>query len=215
MGITIAILILIFVSSTRVEYYTVATLMKLTGNKDLSLRLYTIFFLPGTIVHEFCHLIMAQLLGVRSTGMELFPRFESDHVVMGEVGIERTSILRRVFIGAAPFLLGFPLTLMLIYILGNANITWWQAGLLLYAIFQVTNASFSSSKDMEGSFAVFAIGILVLFALQMVGLPITQWIEQIINIAVNDTKLETINRLLCLPLGINLCAWIFGKWILG
>jgi hypothetical protein len=158
-------------------------------------------------------MIMAQLLGVRTTGIELFPRIEHDHVIMGEIGVERTDVFRRILIGAAPFLLGFPIVLLCIYAINFGQLVWWQLLIMIYLVFQITNASFSSSKDMEGSaILIFClVGILAVF--YFLGAPVLETFTGIIDF-MTAGQIDLANRMLTIPLFLNIMVWIIGKLVL-
>ena len=49
-----------------------------TGNDDAALLLYALLLLPGVALHELSHWAMARLLGVRTAGMNLWPRRQRD-----------------------------------------------------------------------------------------------------------------------------------------
>jgi hypothetical protein len=209
----LGILFLIFLSSLGVEYYCTKLLMRIFRNNELAARVYAVIFLPGTIVHEFAHIIMAQVLGVRASGMELMPRIEGNKLIMGEVGIEHTDIFRRTMIGAAPFLLGFPFVVLIIYTALMTGVNWWQGLIVGYFVFQIANSSFSSGKDMEGTVIVLVSLVSVGVFLQLMGVPIWENVVSLVENTNNQQRIMELASFLGIALGINVFVLVFGKLV--
>lgn len=208
-----AVMALIFLSSLGVEYYCTKILLRLFKNREVAGRLFAVIFLPGTIVHEFAHIAMAQLLGVRSTGMDLMPRVESHKLIMGEVGIEHTDAFRRTLIGAAPFLFGFPLVTLILYAAVATGINWWQGLVVGYVVFQVVNGAFSSSKDMEGAGIVIGLFVFLGIVIEAVGVPIIATLKELSTSFVNTQRVWQLVGYLSVPLGINIGVILLGKLV--
>lgn len=93
----------------------------LTGNPIASLYVYFALLLPGTLVHELSHLLLAKLLGVKTGKLSLGPKPRSGNVVQfGALEYQRPDAVRESLIGLAPLLIGSGLVLFL------AN---WRLGL--------------------------------------------------------------------------------------
>lgn len=130
-------------------------------SQKVVIHILSFLFLPGVIVHELAHLMVANLLFVPTGEVEFLPEIHGNEVKMGSVAIAKTDPLRRFLIGAAPLFVGlFVLFLLFWYFYPVKSLLSFPTALLLYAVFQVSNTMFSSRKDMEG-----AIGLLVLLAL--------------------------------------------------
>lgn len=158
-------LILLFVFSRTLTKKVSLLFYIITKSRKAGVMLLAILFLPGTIIHEFSHAIIAEVLFVKARHMELFPVIEGNNVKLGSVQIQQTDFIRRFFIGVAPFILGTLLLLSLIWFVflesfGN-NILFLI--LIGYGIFTISNTMFSSSRDMEG-----AVQFLILMAILIV-----------------------------------------------
>lgn len=82
-------------------------LFSLTRNPNLALGLFSLIFLPGIILHELSHLLMAKLLGVRTGNFSITPRSLPDgRLQLGYVETERSDPLRDSLIGLAPLISG-------------------------------------------------------------------------------------------------------------
>ena len=84
-----------------------AILLLITRRMDLTLALFSLIFLPGVLVHEVSHYLMARLLGVRTGRFSIFPQpLQDGRLQMGYVETARTDLVRDALIGAAPFFAG-------------------------------------------------------------------------------------------------------------
>jgi hypothetical protein len=79
----------------------------ITRNRQLTLGLFAILFLPGVFLHELSHFLMAKLLGVRTREFSLIPKpLPGGRLQMGYVEVAQTDILRDSLIGLAPLIAG-------------------------------------------------------------------------------------------------------------
>lgn len=156
-------LFLLFVLSRKTTQNISLLLYLLLRNKKAAIWGMAILFLPGTIIHEFSHAIMAFLLHVRVGEMELFPEYKDGGLKLGSVQVAKTDPFRNFFIGVAPFIFGTGILLIIIYLIMSSGspFTWWVLFPFLYLIFTVSNTMFSSKKDLEGAIEFFIlVGVL-------------------------------------------------------
>lgn len=79
----------------------------ITHRADITMALFSILFLPGVLLHELSHFLVARLLGVRTGQLSLIPRpLENGKIQLGYVETERSDLLRDAIIGVAPLLAG-------------------------------------------------------------------------------------------------------------
>ncbi len=176
-----------------------------TGDPGCAVRFLFILLLPGIILHEGSHWVVANLLGVR-TGKVSFgvARARGKQFSLGSVTVDRTDSLRESLIGAAPFFVGLgailliagygfdlwpnsglSLNQMIDRVLSTANdpLTWLD----LYLIFAVSTAMIPSESDREpwgGVLAVFGvIGVLaiVLGWLPRIPAGVFTWTQQLLQ----------------------------------
>ena len=81
-------------------------MLLLANDEELALWLYAILLLPGVVLHELSHAIVAALLGVRIGRINILPRRVGKRIQLGFVPVEETDIVRASLIGAAPMLFG-------------------------------------------------------------------------------------------------------------
>lgn len=115
---------------------------------------YSIFFMPGTIIHELSHWIVAEILQVRTGAITIFPDLEEDNVDnsqrLGSVATARSDPFRGFLIGLAPFISGLGILIVLGALLSrgwDASFPWWQLALIIYGIMVVGNSMMISESD--------------------------------------------------------------------
>ncbi len=88
--------------------------MLLSNSQAMSKWLYFFLFLPGILVHEISHYLMAVVLRVKVGKFALWPRAKGrSQIVLGSVEVRGADPLRHSLIGAAPFMIGIMLILFL------------------------------------------------------------------------------------------------------
>lgn len=159
----------------------------LTGNRTAAIYAYYVLVLPGTLLHELSHWIIARLLGVRVGGLSLTPIIRNERQVQfGAVTVSGAGHLRASLIGLAPLALGTAIILLLAARFGLNSATlssqegWqsaWQtlhnvpdAWLRVYLILAISNTMFPSASDRAswGIVALWAGALLA--ALYLTGL---------------------------------------------
>ena len=84
-----------------------AVFLVLSRSPEFTIALFSIIFLPGVLLHEFSHYLMAVILGVQTAKFSLVPEMLPDgRLQLGYVETSKTDIVRDSFIGAAPLIVG-------------------------------------------------------------------------------------------------------------
>lgn len=84
-----------------------AVFLILSRSSEFTIALFSIIFLPGVLLHEFSHYLMAVILGVRAAKFSLVPQMLPDgRLQLGYVETDKTDIVRDSLIGAAPLFSG-------------------------------------------------------------------------------------------------------------
>lgn len=170
-------LLLILLASfarSRLVYELSASSLILFDNRNLGKALYALVTLPGTILHELSHWLVAELLGVRTGQIKLWPSFSDDKVVeqqLGSVMTARSDPFRGFLIGLAPLFTGLATLLLLGYLL---DIWWglvpvWQLALVVYGLVVVGNSMLISRADRRFLPLVVIITVLVFVVLYLAG----------------------------------------------
>jgi len=86
----------------------------LTRDARITMGIFSIIFLPGVVLHELSHFVMAKILRVPTGGFSIFPHSLPDgRLQLGYVETSRADIIRDSLIGAAPLIVG---TLFVAYV---------------------------------------------------------------------------------------------------
>lgn len=176
-----------------------------------------IIFLPGVIVHELAHFLMAEILLVKAHNMEIWPKIENGGLKMGSVQVSKSDIFRQMLIGIAPIIFGVAILTAGIYsflhLVDYSKLLTTPVGIitiifLIYVVFTITNTMFSSKKDLDGllEFSVVIAFIVLIFTFVGIFLKINFW-DFISILVLNKNVIEVltlINWLLAVPVAINL-----------
>ncbi len=157
-----------------------------TGDPGCAMQILFLLLLPGVILHEGSHWIVANVLGVRTGKISVgLNRSRGKQFSLGSVNVERTDSVRESLIGVAPFVFGLGAILliagygfdiwpdsslspnqMLDRVISTA--TDWLTWLDLYLVFAVSTAMIPSESDREpwgGVLLVFGIAVAIIIIL--------------------------------------------------
>jgi hypothetical protein len=165
------------------------------GDPDVALIIYFVIVLPGVVIHELSHWLVAKILGVRVSLPKIGPvrKGRSRRVSLGSVRVSSVDPVRASLIGVAP-LLGGSAVILLIgnWVLGVGELTTAMSGqglegildglarvmqvadfwLWLYLIFAISNAMLPSESDMTTIRPVLIfLGIAAAVVLIVTGIP--------------------------------------------
>ena len=160
--------------------------LALTGNPGCAIRLLFYLLLPGILLHEASHYVVAKLLLVRSNGITIgLRKTRKKQVSLGSVNIERTDPIRESIVGVAPFVVGLTAIWLIVgwgfSMWPNSSLTLaqmidrvreygydWTTWLDLYLVFAVSTAMIPSESDREPwgpVITIFGLGVAILFLL--------------------------------------------------
>ena len=186
---------------------------KIFKSQRISVWLIAIIFLPGTIIHEFSHAIMAKFLFVHVGKMELVPRLNGESLKLGSVEVGKTDLIRNFFIGIAPFVTGLSLLLLILYISFSKNIVGLNlmTGVVLYFIFVISNTMYSSKKDMEGAVEFFLLLVAPVLVLYFLGVRIPGLNLSFFTSPMFENYLKQAEIFLAIPLILDIGLILFSK----
>ena len=142
----------------------ISSLVQLAGGNINTVALVLfIFFLPGIIVHELSHFLMARLLGLRAGRFRVWPEVHRDGIGLGSVSVEQTDSLRSSLVGAAPLITGTALlTILGLYVLRADEVV----ELLAYGDWSALASAFwgalQGPDGLVAIYAMFAIGNMMM-----------------------------------------------------
>jgi hypothetical protein len=158
---------------------------------EIAFFFYALLLLPGVVLHEASHLIVARLLGVRTRSFSLIPKLRHNGTIrFGYVETVRVGPVRSALIGAAPLASGILVLALLVY--GNLDL-----GPML----------------MEGD--AYALGALSLFWERLIETPhLGLWLY--LAIVVSNTMLPSpADRAAWIPFGLILGALVVFIVLMG
>lgn len=209
------------------HYEIQAVLLITTRRADISQVLFSILFLPGILMHELSHYVMAKLLRVRTGRISIVPRPLADRrLQLGFVETGKSDIVRDAIIGAAPLLSGGllvayiglrKLDLLTIwgeYINGNNN-DWSQMfqniyqkpdfWLWIYLIFTVSSTMLPSRSDRKAWLPI----MLILSTLYLMSVLIGAGPWLMVNVAPYiHWVLWSLTIVFSISIIIHFCFWV-------
>lgn len=161
----------------------------LSRSPEFSITFFSIIFLPGVLLHELSHYLMAVILGVPAARFSLIPQMLPEgRLQLGYVETEKTDIIRDSLIGAAPLIAGGTFVaylsitrlqlLPLWAVLRNGQLDLFWLGITLlpqvkdfplwfYLIFTISSTMLPSQSDRH-AWLPLGMTVLVLFAVAVV-----------------------------------------------
>jgi hypothetical protein len=140
----------------RVHLFQIPAL--LIGENRVSLWLYALMMLPGTLLHEISHALAAFALGVEVDELSLRPSTQGEWITLGYVQHQGAGLLRQALIGLAPLLAG-TLALLLVGLL-TFNVVRIQEQVAAGEWFQAVEtliSAFSTWKGWLGAYLIFIV----------------------------------------------------------
>lgn len=178
MGVlAIAELILVYVLSRQSIKKLFQILRLVFRNDAIVFRIIALIFLPGTILHELSHFIVATLLLLKVRDIHIFPRWQGNQIKLGSVAYEKRDVIRSILVGLAPVGAGllFFWWLSTIPILQSGNIS--LQIVTVYVIFIVSTSMFSSRQDLIDIVYVIPFIIIIAGIVYIFDLPMITWVQ--------------------------------------
>lgn len=208
---------MLFLISKKLINSLAQTFFRFTKSHKTVVNILAVLFLPGTIIHELSHLLVAGVILVPVGEIDVLPQVQEKGVRLGSVQIGQTDPFRRTIVGVAPVLVGIASILGILYFTqSGSQLVLWQLVLSLYLIFQIGNTMFSSKKDLEGVIgflvALLSVVLIVIITLYFIK---PEWLQQIWSYIgtlpfkpmVNFFRKASIYLLI--PLGLDLMLILF------
>lgn len=152
---------------------------RLGGNQKTLIVLWSIIFLPGTVIHEISHFLLAAATGARTGKIEIFPEFlekeldeeESGSVRLGSVQVARLNPIQGFLVGLAPFFSGLALLIWLASMLQTdfQMERFWPLAIETYFFFVIANSFFPSWSDIRQTLPLIFISIIVGLLIWLLG----------------------------------------------
>ncbi len=171
-------LFFLFFLGQKITNLTYNLLLLLTKSESFSVGFISLLFLPGTIIHELSHFLMATILRVPTGELSVLPKIENKVLKSGHLMIGKTDPFRFTLIGLAPLIIG----LIIIYLIGNLFLSNVQQPIInnqtlllfiiFYFLFSVSSTMFSSKKDLESFWVAIPLVFLFFLSFYLIGVRI-------------------------------------------
>ncbi|MGD8243733.1 MAG: hypothetical protein PVI63_00890 [Anaerolineae bacterium] len=103
LAVTLALLML---TERWIHRHLQGTMLLLAGDREIAVMLYAVPLMPGILLHEVSHALVARMLGVRVGRISIRPKLADERIQLGFVPVEETDLVRASLIGLAPLLTG-------------------------------------------------------------------------------------------------------------
>lgn len=212
-------LFFIFITSRYIFQAFFSLFYKLSKSQKFSFSALSFIFFPGTFLHEFSHLLSAEVLRVPVHGIEFVPEYRNGNLKMGSVKIQKTDAVRSLLIGAAPFFTGvgvLTIFLWLIYSYVKVSdvfssfLSFGAAVICIYLLFVITNTMFSSKKDMDGIYIFIILIVSIIFVSYMLGLHPDRILLTVLANAFLEAQGWRMVSFMSVPLFVNLLVVIIS-----
>ena len=178
-------------------------------NDKTVFAMIAVIFLPGTVIHEFSHMVAALLLLLRVYEIKIFPEWEKNYIKLGRVLYSKADVLRGILVGIAPV---FGATLffwwiVIFKIFPSTNL--WLNILMIYLIFSISSSMFSSKQDLID--LIYIIPLMVIAGLIIYVFGIDVRLEQFTFLRSTLGFFGEVNLLLLISAGIDTSLLIVLK----
>lgn len=187
-----------------------------TRSHRIAIYLLSVIVLPGTLVHEMAHLLVAGVMLVRVGDISLMPEIKENGVKLGHVEIQKTDFFRRALIGFAPVFVGMGILVGGIsfansQFFAQGNYPVWLILTLFYLMVVIGNTMFSSKKDLEGTLGFVVLFISIFGAVYLLGFS-NLFIFLKSNLIENHTSFyQNFAYFLAVPVIGDILVYIFAK----
>lgn len=209
-------LLFLFLSKKWLTIEIGRLIRRLGGGRHALIVIWSIIFLPGTVIHELSHFFFAILTGARTGKIEIMPEYLEDEwedegkgrsVALGYVQTQRLNPIQGFFVGTAPFIVGTVLLVWLASIIRTSLDSGQTIYLVLqgYLFFTIANSFFPSWSDIKQTLPMVIIALVAVILAWILGFqifigPDSRIIYLSSTITTTLIISTTINLILCITL---------------
>ena len=131
----------------------------ITGSEDLAMVILFLIYLPGILVHEASHWLVARILGLKTSKFRVWPKYTRNTIGLGSVTVSSGGTLRDSLVGLAPLLVGSRLIVLIgeqVFETHTLPFS-WRTGRLLDGLTLVLDSLAHKPDSLLWSYLLFAI----------------------------------------------------------
>ncbi len=217
--IFIGLVALLYIVSTLIHANLARLFSRAFSTGKFVVYLLWLLYLPGIVLHELAHLLLAFALLLQVRSINLLPTIMEDEegkqsVKLGSVTYYKADPIRGLLVGIAPFFLGTFALLLLFHFIKFPNTYFKYNIFFAYVSFIISSTMFSSKKDLHD--LLYVVPSIALLAIIFFALRINpfSYITLSITLQKNGINfLNQINQMFTLSLLINIVIYAIVKVI--
>ncbi|MFC1711036.1 hypothetical protein ACFLZ1_00460 [Patescibacteria group bacterium] len=227
LAVFIILFIIQFIVSKKLLKGFYQLYLLLFSSKNAAVQIITLFLLPGTIIHEISHMLIAELLRVPTGKISFIPEvIEDKKIKAGSINIAKTDPFRHAVIGLAPVLIGLLSIALISFVffkpfLENPNnllhlqpLNYLLGLLFIYLLFSISNTMFSSKEDLKTILFPIILLALVFIVFWYLGINIKIAFTEKFN-TFADNFFSRLSYGLGLVIFINILLFLLNKLFLN
>ncbi|MCY3707799.1 MAG: hypothetical protein OXG26_02815 [Caldilineaceae bacterium] len=131
----------------------------ITGSDDLAMVILFLIYLPGILVHEASHWLVARILGLKTSKFRVWPKYTRNSIGLGSVTVSSGGVVWDSLVGLAPLLIGSALIVLIgEQVFDTQTLAFaWRTGRLLDGLNFVVTGLAQKPDSLLWSYLLFAI----------------------------------------------------------
>lgn len=130
-----------------------------TGSDDLAMVILFLIYLPGILVHEASHWLVARILGLKTSRFRVWPKYTRNTIGLGSVTVSSGGVVWDSLVGLAPLLIGSALIVLIgEQVFDTQTLAFaWRTGRLLDGLNFVVTGLAQNPDSLLWGYLLFAI----------------------------------------------------------
>ena len=132
---------------------------QITGSQDMAMVILFLIYLPGILIHEASHWLVARLLGLKTSKFRVWPKYNRNNIGLGSVTVASGGAVYDSLVGLAPLLVGSALIVLIgEQVFDTQTLAFaWRTGRLLDGLTFVVDGLAHRPDSLLWSYLLFAI----------------------------------------------------------
>ena len=132
---------------------------QITGSADMAMVILFLIYLPGILIHEASHWLVARLLGLKTSKFRVWPKYTRNSIGLGSVTVSSGGAVWDSLVGLAPLLVGSALIVLIgEQVFDTQTLAFaWRTGRLLDGLAFVVDSLAHKPDSLLWSYLLFAI----------------------------------------------------------